>query len=294
MLPTHLDFEECTGLETRLGEGPVWDAERRVLWFVDILAPAVLCWDPKTTRLTRHDMPGLVTSVSLTADERLVISLRKAVYRFTPSTGALEHFVTIEKEGSPNRLNDGKVGPDGALWIGSMHEARPAKPTAALYRVAADGKFDKVIDGIRVSNGLAWSPDHRTMYHADSRAPCIKAWNFDPQSGNIGDARILAKPTPEEGLPDGAAVDMQGNYWSAGVTGGCIHVFTPDGQLLRRYAVPMKAPTMPCFGGADGRTLFLTGLTRQEGENVSEGRLMACRTSVRGVPIAKFGVPLAP
>lgn len=292
MIPETLEFVDCGGIETRLGEGPVWDDARQVLWFVDILDAVVLSWAPASARLSRYDMPDLVTSVGLTGDDRLLVSLRKTVCFFNPFTGALEHLATPEGEETPNRLNDGKVGPDGAFWVGSMHEARPAKPTAALYRISPDGGCRKVLADIHVSNGLAWSPDHRTMYHADSRAPFIKAWDFDPQTGEISNGRAIATPTLDGGLPDGAAVDTDGNYWSAGVTGGCINVFDPDGRLLRRLAVPMKAPTMPCFGGADGGTLFLTGLTRETNGENSKGRLMCSRVKARGVQVAKFGMPL--
>lgn len=292
MLPDVLEFEDCIGIETRLGEGPVWDDARQLLWFVDIVDQAVLSWNPVRGQLNRYDMPDLVTSIGLTSDERLLVSLRKEVCFFTPSTGELRHLVTPEGEDAPNRLNDGKVGPDGAFWVGSMHATRPAKPTAALYRISQDGECRKMIADIHVSNGLAWSPDSRTMYHADSREPSIKAWDFDPSTGMIANGRVIAAPTLEEGLPDGAAVDTDGNYWSAGVTGGCINIFDPKGRLLRRLTVPIEAPTMLCFGGADGGTLFLTGLTRETDGKTSPGRLMSCRVNARGAPVARFGTPL--
>lgn len=292
---THLDslqFEPCIDFETPLGEGPVWDEERGVLWFVDILLPAIFSYDPRTGDVERHPMPDAVTSIGLTGDKRLIVSLRRDVCFFTPTNGHLELLATPEPDRLMNRLNDGKVGPDGAFWIGSMHADRPAQPTAALYRVTPDGNCERKIDGLRVSNGLAWSPDHRTMYHADSREPSITAWDFEPASGHISNPQTIAAPTLEEGLPDGAAVDRQGNYWIAGVTGGCIHVYDPEGRLTARHQTPMLAPTMPCFGGHDGRTLFVTGLTRQQDGTVSKGRLYRCRVNVEGVPIARFGSPL--
>ena len=292
MFTNPLTFFSCVDIETPLGESPVWDSDRGLLWFVDILLPAIFSFDPESGRLERYDMPDAVTSIGLTMDERLIVSIRKDVCYFQPADGSLELLVTPETDREMNRLNDGKIGPDGAFWIGSMHVVRPSQPTAALYRVTLDGNCTRMIDDIHVSNGLAWSPDHRTMYHADSRAPFIKAWDFDPSIGNISNPRLFAAPTLEEGLPDGAAVDTDGNYWSAGVTGGCIHIFSPDGVLLHRIDVPMAAPTMPCFGGHHGDTLFLTGLTRESETGVSRGKLMACRLQARGAPISRFGVRL--
>jgi sugar lactone lactonase YvrE len=286
-------FTSCVDIETPLGEGPVWDSDRCLLWFVDIVLPAIFSFDPETARLERYDMPVAVTSLGLTMDERLIVSTDKDVCYFDPADGMLDRLTTPETDRGMNRLNDGKIGPDGAFWVGSMHITRPSEPTAALYRVTPDGNCTRMIDNIHVSNGLAWSPDHRTMYHADSRAPFIKAWDFVPSNGNISNPRLLAAPSLEEGLPDGAAVDTEGNYWCAGVTGGCIHVFAPDGALLQRIDVPMAAPTMPCFGGRNGDMLFLTGLTRKSETGVSLGRLMACRVEARGVPVSRFGVALA-
>lgn len=288
MIFSDLVFENCCDVETRLGEGPVWDERRQCLWLVDILAPAVLSWAPDKRRLKRYAMPDLVSSVSLTKGPRLLVTLRKDIAYFDPATERLDRLVTPEPDRPMNRLNDGKVGPDGALWIGSMFATRPAQQTAALYRVTATGECRKVIDGLFVSNGLAWSPDHKTMYHADSRAPFVKAWDFDPVTGTIDNPRIFHEVTDATGLPDGAAVDAEGNYWNAGVTSGTVNVHAPDGRMLCRILTGMAAPTMPCFGGRDGKTLFLTGLTRDDDSGRSEGRLKSCRVPVRGAPVAFF------
>lgn len=287
-------FSECIDLETRIGEGPVWDADQGVLWFVDILAPAIFRFAPATGAVMRYDMPDQVTSIGLTMDDRLILSLRTAVYFFTPATGKLELLATPEVGAPINRLNDGKVGPDGCFWVGSMHDTRPAKPTGSLFRITPDGKVSTCFNGLHVSNGLGWSPDGRTMYHADSRGTYIKAYDFNPATGEMRNPRVIASPDEATGLPDGAAVDVEGNYWSAGVTAGCLNVFSPEGSLVRRIAVPMAAPTMPCFGGADMKTLFVTGLTRMDGARVlSPGRLIACRMDVAGAPVARFGAPQA-
>lgn len=286
-------FSQCIDLETRIGEGPVWDARRGLLWFVDILAPAVFAYDPEHGTLARHDMPDLVTSIGLTVDaDRLILSLRTAVHLFDISSGALDLLATPDVGAPVNRLNDGKVGPDGCFWVGSMHESRPAQPTGALFRITPDGRCDTITQGLRVSNGLAWSPDGRIMYHADSRGPHVTAYDFDPASGDATRPRRFARLDEAEGLPDGAAVDVDGNYWSAGVTAGCLNVFSPAGVRIRRIPVPMAAPTMPCFGGADMRTLFVTGLSRVLADGtVSRGRLFSCRMDVAGTPVDLFGAP---
>lgn len=282
------DAVVCIDFETGIGEGPVWDDQRGVLWFVDIPARLLLALNPASGRVDRFEMPDLVTSIGLMSDEGLVLSLRKEVCIFAPATGKLEVLCRIEGDSDSNRLNDGKVGPDGCFWVGSMFIERPAQPTGALYRVTPQGEVTCHAEGIHVSNGLAWSPDHGQMYHADSRGSYIRSYDFDPATGCMTNPHTLATPTLEEGLPDGAAVDCQGNYWSAGITAGCLNVFAPDGSLRARLPAGQNWPTMPCFGGADGRTLFVTGLSRDG----HKGTLTAFRSTVTGTPVARFGCPL--
>ena len=171
MSDPNFNFTRCFDLETRIGEGPVWDERTGLLWFVDILAPAVFSYAPGEASPRRFDMPDLVTSIGLADDGRLVLSLRRTVRMFEPRTGAFEPLATPELGEEVNRLNDGKVGPDGCFWVGSMHDRRPALPTGKLFRITPDGNCDTILNGVRISNGLAWSPDGRTMYHADFPRP---------------------------------------------------------------------------------------------------------------------------
>ena len=128
-----------------------------------------------------------------------------------------------------------------------MDKNTPRQKLGALYRVTADGKMEKRAEGYAVSNGLAWSPDGRIMYHSDLTAAIIEAWDFDPATGGMSNHRIIAQLTNEDGRPDGAAVDVNGNYWSAGPSAGCINCFSPTGQLLEKMPFPVPGPTMPCF-----------------------------------------------
>ena len=206
---------------------------------------------------------ALVGSFGLCRSGRLVVAQRHHVVLFDPKSGALTDLTAKVEEPATNRLNDGKVGPDGAFWVGSMDGNSPRQKIAALYRVTADGRISKQEDGYAVSNGLAWSPDGRIMYHSDSTAGVIEAWDFDPASGSRTRHRILAKLTNDDGRPDGAATDADGNYWSAGPSAGCINCFSPAGELLRKWAFPVPGPTMPCFAGD---WLYVTSL--REGKSV--------------------------
>ncbi|MBN8943368.1 MAG: SMP-30/gluconolactonase/LRE family protein [Rhizobiales bacterium] len=282
-------FEVLTDVGLEIGESPVWDAARGVLWFVDTLSPAVFCLMPSTRGVRAYPMPAAVGSLGLAHDGRLVVALRTGVHLFDPGSGTLAFLVHPEPDRGMNRLNDGKIGPDGCFWVGSMHDSLPRAPSGALYRVTPAGDCTRILDGIKVSNGLAWSPDGRTMYHADSRGPFVRVFDFDVASGGLANARLLLSLTEEQGLPDGAAVDRDGLYWSAGVTSGRINRIAPDGRLVDSIVLPVSAPTMPCFGGADMRTVYVTSLASGRTGRHEAGTLIAFRSQVPGVPVGCFG-----
>ena len=282
-------FETLIDFGLEIGESPVWDDRREVVWFVDILSPAVLSLDPRTRRTQSFPMPADVGSVSLVSDARLVVALRTGIHLFDPGSGALTFLVHPEPERTMNRLNDGKVGPDGCFWVGSMHDSSPRAPSGALYRVTPEGECRRVLDEIKVSNGLAWSPDGATMYHADTRENCVKAFAFDAATGALGAVRRLITLTEAQGLPDGAAVDSAGFYWSAGVTAGRLNRISPAGELVESIALPVAAPTMPCFGGGDGRMIFITSLASDRGGRSEQGTLLGFRSEAVGAPVPRFG-----
>jgi sugar lactone lactonase YvrE len=284
-------FERVIDVDLALGEGPVWDEDRQALWFVDIVAPALYRLDWPSRALARHAMPSDIGSLGLADRGRLVVALRSGIHLFDPQDESLTFLVHPEPElTTVNRMNDGKVGPDGSFWVGSLHDASPRKPTGALYRITPQGGCARVVEGVHVSNGLAWTADGRTMTHADSTPGSITAYDFDAATGAVSNARRLATLSEAEGRPDGAAFDTDGHLWSAGVSAGCLNRIAPSGAI-ERFDVPAPAPTMPCFGGPDGRTLFVTSLAKDTPQGRVGGTLLACTAAVTGVPVGRFGSP---
>ena len=171
-----------------------------------------------------------------------------------------------------------------------MDENSPRQKTAALYRVTPQGRIERKAEGYAVSNGLAWSPDGSVMYHSDSTAGIIEAWDFDTRSGALANHRVLATLTNEEGRPDGAAVDVAGVYWSAGPSAGCINRISPSGALLSKLPFPVPGPTMPCFAEGD---LYVTSLREGRSpealaQHPTLGGLFRIEAPVRGAPVAMF------
>lgn len=278
---------EILAFRTELGESPVWDERSRALWFVDVHAPAVHRVDVATGRLDAWRMPARCGSIGLCESGRVLVALRRGLRLLAPASGKLEHFADVETDAPPgNRLNDGKVAPDGSFWVGSMDDTPALEPTGSLYRVTADGRVQKKVAGLRVSNGLAWSADGCTMFHSDSRGIWIRRYRYDPASGEISGMRQIAAPTLEQGRPDGAATDVEGGYWSAGVSAGCLNRWSAEGELLERIALPMPNPTMPCFAGDDMKTLYVTSLVRDPHPNA--GCMVRLELGMVGVPVARF------
>ncbi len=276
-----------------VGEGPLWSAAEQALYFVDILAPALFRFDAATRAVRRWEMPSAIGSFGLCPDGRAVVALKTGVHFFDFRTEALEFLVHPEPDMPGNRLNDGKIGPDGRFWVGSMDDRPQKEPVASLYRVDVGGKADRMWGGMIVSNGLAWSPDGSTLYHSDSRGKYVQAFDFDVADGGIARQRRIRVLEEEEGRPDGAACDVDGFYWSAGVSAGCLNRIAPDGTIERKLRLPVLAPTMPCFGGPDMKTLYVTTLTTERSGVKEAGTLISLRVDVAGAPVARFGEPLS-
>lgn len=288
------DIECLVEARFGVGESPVWDgANNRLLWS-DNTTDEIHAIDLGSRKRRSWRFDDLIGSLGLTESGRWIVAFGNRIVIFNPATEKSVELAEISFPKGVAKLNDGKVGPDGAFWVGSMAEREPNRhPVASLYRVTADGSVEeKIGGGIKVSNGLAWSPDGATMYHSDSRGGWIDAWDFDASRGTIGSRRRLREHTPEDGAPDGAATDCDGVYWSAGFSAQCFNCVAPDGALIDKVSVP-AAPTMPCFGGEDMKTLFFTSLTAHVSDEINaryplNGSVFMARVEVAGVPVPRF------
>ena len=283
-------FELVWDSRCGVAESPVWDAVNRRLLFCDIGGKKINALSVDTGARETWDLPEVVGSFGLCRSGRLVVALRHRVVLFDTKTKAVSALTPAVVEPVTNRLNDGKTGPDGAFWVGSMDENTPRQPLGALYRVTADGKIETKAEAYAVSNGLAWSPDGTIMYHSDSTSAIVEAWDFDARTGGMSNRRQFLKLTNEDGRPDGAAMDVDGNYWSAGPSAGCINCFSPSGVLLTKLPFPVPGPTMPCF--ADG-FMYVTSLREGKSAEVlaqypALGGLFRAPAPAQGAEVALF------
>src|SRR4051812_7457462 len=187
-----------------LGECPVWVAEERALYWVDIRAPALHRLDPDTGELRSWPMPSRIGSFGLRESGGAVVALEDGFHLLDLGTGELE-FVAGPEPVPGTRFNDGKVSPDGRFFAGTMDEEQLSRPIAVLFRLDPDLSLHRVVEDLIVSNGLAWTADGRTMYHSDSKGPVVWAYDYDPDSGAVSDRRGIAPPPPEDRRPPRAA-----------------------------------------------------------------------------------------
>jgi sugar lactone lactonase YvrE len=273
-----------------VGESPVWDEATGRLWWVDIRAPALHRTNPVTGATETWPLQEPVGSLGLCNSGAVLLALKSGIHRFDPLDGALDLIAAPERDRPMNRLNDGKVSPEGRFLVGSMDDRPEKEATGALWRLDPGARACVMLaDGFVVSNGLAWSPDGRTLWHSDSRACVIWTWDYDPATGVVTNRREVARPEAATGRPDGAAMDAEGGYWSAGVSAGRLNRWLPDGRLDRTIEMPVAAPTMPCFGGPGLRTMFVTSLRPSDRPSGPlDGCVFALDAGVVGAPVRRF------
>ena len=283
---------ECVlDIRASLGESPIWSREEQALYWVDINAPSLNRFDPSTRENETWPMPASIGSIGLRAGGGFVVALRDGIWLAGPN-GTLERKVAnAPYDASHHRFNDGRVDPAGGFCVGAMNERRDAN-SAALYRLDSNFRLTVLFDDIMISNGLAWSPDGRTIYHADTPTHTINAYDFDTH-GAVSNKRLFAHFPGANDRPDGAAVDREGCYWSAFYRGGKIVRLSPQGELLSEYAVPAMCPTMCAFGGPDLKTLYVTSARQlREAEELARlpqsGGIFAMRVDVPGIPEPEF------
>ncbi|HUP55414.1 MAG TPA: SMP-30/gluconolactonase/LRE family protein [Methylomirabilota bacterium] len=280
----------------QLGECPVWDPDEARLYWIDIDGRAIHRYDPASGLDEQRAAPGRPGSLALTGVAgRLLVALegRLALFDWDPATW--RDWVALEPEGAGNRLNDGRCDPGGRFWVGSMFDPSSArKATGLLHRVEPDGTSVTVRSEIGVANGLAFSPDGRTMYFADTHRDTVWAYDYDLATGDATNERVFLDFGPLPGRPDGACVDEAGCYWVACVTGGMVLRVTPAGVVDRRVRVPVDKPTMPAFGGPGLSTLFITtigggGSHQVDPSQPEAGSVFAIEAGVKGLPEPRFG-----
>ncbi|MEM7045046.1 MAG: SMP-30/gluconolactonase/LRE family protein [Pseudomonadota bacterium] len=283
--------------KAKTGEGAFWDIDRQCLWWVDIPSGIVYRYDPSSGENRAHQLDEPVGCLAPTVKGDLLLATRSGFWRFDPETSAMTALHDPEADRPANRFNDGTTDSKGRLWAGTMKDdGTPPSPEGAFYRLDPDLTSIKWVDGIYTTNGLAFSPDGRTMYSADSNPSVQTVWaaDYDIETGMPGERRPFFDAREVAGRPDGGTVDADGCYWMAGVSGWQLVRITPAGKIDRIIELPIERPSKPMFGGSTLDVLYVTsigtGLTAgSEARQPHAGGLFAITgLGIQGLPQTRF------
>lgn len=276
-----------------VGESPLWCARQALWYWVDIPARTIWRFDPVSGAARSWQTHEMVACIALDEGGGLVAGMESGVFhlRLDEAGQAVDaRLLAAPAESMAGmRFNDGRCDRQGRFWSGTMAlDMASAPATGKLYRYSAgQGISAPVVSGLVTQNGLAWAPDGRTMYLSDSHASrrVVWAFDYDVDNGAPSAQRVFVDMTQHPGRPDGAAIDIDGCYWTCANDAGQLHRFTPEGKLDRSIALPFAKPSMCSFGGKDMTTMLVTSISA--GAAVGDllaGAVLMLNPGVAGMP----------
>ncbi len=275
-----------------LGEGPAWDSRRGVLHWVDIHAGRLHTFDPASGSDSCLELGEAIGCVAPVRSGGLLLALRSGFWTLS-LPAATRTLLAVPEHLPGNRFNDGKCDPAGRFLAGTMDDAE-REASGSLYSLSPDGALKTLLTGLRISNGLAWSPDYQTFYFIDTPTRLVRAYEYDLETGSLANARAVVHVPPQLGWPDGMTSDQEGMLWIALWGGAAVTRWDPaSGRLLASYRVPALNVTSCVFGGPDLSDLYITsarkGMTAaQLAEYPLSGGLFRLAAGTRGLPTFEF------
>jgi sugar lactone lactonase YvrE len=277
-----------------LGEGPAWDFANQRLYWLDIFAGHLHIYHPTDGADQVIPLGQPVGCAAPARNGQLILGLKQGLALLEPASAALTFLAQPESHLPGNRFNDGKCAPNGHFLAGSMDNAE-LEASGSLYSLNPDGTLKTLLSGVSISNGLAWSPDHKTLYYIDTPTRQVVAYDYDLGSGAIANPRAVITVPAALGWPDGMTSDASGRLWVALWGGAALTVWDPStGALLEKIPMPAKNITSCVFGGAQLDELYVTSALKGLDESElraypANGGLFRIRTGQTGMPTFVFG-----
>lgn len=253
--------ESVVKVNAMIGEGPVWEESEQTLLFVDIIGQKIHRWSPTTNQIQSVETGDTVGFAVPRSSGGYVAGVGRSIVAVDWSTQKMTSLVDLDEDKPNNRLNDGKVDPVGRLLAGTMRkeEEQMERKEGALFSVTSDLKVTKHLSQVSISNGMDWSLDQRTLFYIDSLALTVDAFDYNVNTGHLGNRRVVYHLEEGEGLPDGMTLDAAGRLWVACYNGGrVINIDPATGVRLQTIPLPVTKTTSCCFGGPDYSDLFVT------------------------------------
>jgi sugar lactone lactonase YvrE/DNA-binding IclR family transcriptional regulator len=277
VLPTGRDF---------VGENPVWNAAQGRLYWVDVLAPALRFWDPVQRVAGRVNLPQITAGIAFDDKDRIVAAGENGIFLLDPRSGAATPLVNPEADRPDNRFNTAGVDPKGRFWAGTMalnHEVG----RGSLYSLDPGLMATRRLERVGMPKNVAFDPKGTRLYFSDAGEDAIFLFEFDVETGFLGERRKFATGGEGRGQLNGITVDAEGYVWAACLGAWCVRRFAPDGSLDREITLPVPMPTNCGFGGPDLTTLYVTSTYIRQPPGVSSqapasGQLIAVHTGIRG------------
>ena len=275
-----------------VGEGPIWDDKKGVLYWVDIMSSMLYEYNPATGVNRGYNVGQHVGTIVPRASGGVMLAVYDGFAAFDPASGALTLIADPEADLPNNRFNDGKCDPAGRFWAGTMAYSNQTTQ-GSLYRLDPDLSVHKMLGNIGIANGIVWSLDNKTMYYIDSVANTVRAFDYELATGNISNERVVIR-TDGLGLPDGMAIDAEGMLWVAHFGGACVRRWNPyTGQVIGVIEMPASQITACAFGGPDLSTLYITSAAIGLDDAALQrephaGGLFMATPGVKGVPTFSF------
>lgn len=286
------EFQVAVSAADILGEVPLWCARTARLWWIDVRRSSLQSYDPVTSQHEVFVIPGpIVGSFAFRRDGGVMLAMGDGLYTFDTAQRQLSPLLAYQDK-PQNRYNDGKADRLGRFWVGTMNNT-PHDPDGSLYRIDADLSVHPQFDGVYAPNSIAFSPDDRVFYYADTKEAKIWAFDLDMAAGSLSNRRVLCDAAGHPGLPDGSTVDAEGFLWNAEYKGARLVRYAPDGRIDRVVELPVSQPTSCGFGGSDLGTLFVTTATQnlspaERSAQPLAGALLMLDVGVRGLPEPYF------
>ena len=274
-----------------LGEGPIWHANEKVLYWLDVCKPSLQRLDPATNDYHEWPMPEHIGSVVPRAQGGLVATMGNRVVAIDMPAGTISTLIKVPHWRDDIHMNDGKCDRNGRYWFG-VANLDIADPKGRLYRLDPDGTLTQMEQHMTISNGLGWSPDNKTFYYTDGLKYRIYQYEYDLASGAISNRKTFVQLQKSPIEPDGLTVDSEGYVWEAQWNSWKIFRYAPDGKIAQTIDMPVQRPTSCMFGGSNLDTLYVTSSSQNIGEDNTlpppAGALFAINVGVRGLPEPAF------
>jgi sugar lactone lactonase YvrE len=287
-----LSAEPIAGPRSILGESPVWCDVRQQLLFVDSRAPALRIYDPASGQISSHELPETTGSICLTRTDQLLVAMTSGIFALSRDGLVGSRVAAPETERPDNRFNDGRCDRAGRFIVGTMND-KARLPTGSLWQLGRANECRALLDDVIVPNSIAFSPDDRLMYFADTYRHTIHLFDYDIDSGQLRNRRLFSDMNGWPGRPDGSQIDADGCLWNAEYAGGRVVRYTPAGVIDKIITLPVSQPTSCTFGGRNLDELYITTASQRLSADQLKaeplaGAVFVANPGVSGIPEGRY------